>query len=139
MDIYNLKGLLKDLVGEMAERVRSHARLLTGAMPRERSNDAPFVAREISALGATTSFTVSDRAGRFELRTLSPGPYVLRAHLSGFVASTAQVVEVDLAREPYVASVARADMSIIGTWRDAIQVDQAGMVWGARNSHCGVR
>jgi hypothetical protein len=55
---------------------------------------APVSGATISALGASTAFAVSDRAGRFELRTLSPGPYVLRAHLSGFVASRAQVVDV---------------------------------------------
>jgi TonB-dependent receptor-like protein/carboxypeptidase family protein len=55
---------------------------------------APVAGAMVSALGATTAFAVSDRAGRFELRTLSPGPYVVRAHLSGFVASRAQVVDV---------------------------------------------
>lgn len=48
----------------------------------------------VSALGGTTAVAVSDRSGRFELRTLTPGPYVLRAHLPGFVASRGQVVEV---------------------------------------------
>ena len=37
---------------------------------------------------------VTDRAGRFELRTLSPGPYLVRAHSSGFIASRAQIVDV---------------------------------------------
>jgi hypothetical protein len=55
---------------------------------------APLAGATVSALGATTAFAVSDRAGRFELRTLSPGPYVLRAHLAGFIASRAQVVDV---------------------------------------------
>jgi hypothetical protein len=55
---------------------------------------APVSGATISALGASTAFAVSDRAGRFELRPLSPGPYVLRAHLSGFIASRAQVVDV---------------------------------------------
>ena len=55
---------------------------------------APVAGATISALGATTAFAVSDRSGRFELRTLSPGPYLLRAHLAGFVASRGQVVEV---------------------------------------------
>jgi len=55
---------------------------------------APIAGATISALGPTTSFAVSDRGGRFELRTLSPGPYLLRAHLSGFVASRGQVVDV---------------------------------------------
>src|SRR6185295_1664181 len=35
-----------------------------------------------------------DRVGRFEMRTLSPGPYLLRAHLSGFIASRGQLVDV---------------------------------------------
>ena len=48
----------------------------------------------VSALGTTTAVVVTDRSGRFELRTLTPGPYLLRAHLSGFVASRGQVVEV---------------------------------------------
>jgi len=55
---------------------------------------APIAGATISALGPTTAFAVSDRGGRFELRTLSPGPYLLRAHLSGFVASRGQVVDV---------------------------------------------
>lgn len=55
---------------------------------------APVAGAMISALGATTAFTVSDRSGRFEMRTLSPGPYLVRAHLSGYVASRGQVVDV---------------------------------------------
>jgi hypothetical protein len=54
----------------------------------------PVAGAIVSALGNTTSVAVTDRSGRFELRTLSPGPYLLRAHLSGFVASRGQVVEV---------------------------------------------
>jgi TonB dependent receptor/Carboxypeptidase regulatory-like domain len=55
---------------------------------------APVAGATISALGASSAFAVSDRSGRFEMRTLSPGPYLLRAHLTGFVASRGQVVEV---------------------------------------------
>jgi TonB dependent receptor/Carboxypeptidase regulatory-like domain len=55
---------------------------------------APVAGATVSALGAKPAFAVSDRIGRFELRTLSPGPYLLRAHLSGFVASRGQVVDV---------------------------------------------
>src|SRR5437870_3121998 len=54
----------------------------------------PVAGAMVSALGATTAFAVSDRSGRFELRTLSPGPYLVRAHLTGFVASRGQVVDV---------------------------------------------
>src|SRR5437773_1268535 len=58
----------------------------------------------VSALGPTTAVAVTDPGGRFELRTLSPGPYVLRARLTGFVASRGQIVEV--------RSSARASSSI---------------------------
>jgi hypothetical protein len=54
----------------------------------------PVAGAFVSALGTTTAVVVTDRAGRFELRTLTPGPYLLRAHLSGFVASRGQLVEV---------------------------------------------
>jgi hypothetical protein len=55
---------------------------------------APVVGATISALGATTALAISDRAGRFEMRTLSPGPYLVRAHLAGFIASRGQMVDV---------------------------------------------
>lgn len=55
---------------------------------------APVAGATVSALGATTAFAVSDRGGRFEMRTLSPGPYLVRAHLSGYVASRGQVIDV---------------------------------------------
>src|SRR6476469_10838747 len=55
---------------------------------------APVAGAMVSALGATTAFALSDRSGRFELRTLSPGPYLVRAHLTGFVASRGQVIDV---------------------------------------------
>jgi hypothetical protein len=55
---------------------------------------APVVGASVSALGASTAFAVSDRGGRFEMRTLSPGPYLVRAHLTGYVASRGQVIDV---------------------------------------------
>jgi hypothetical protein len=48
----------------------------------------------ISALGGTTAFAVSDRAGQFSLRQLPPGPYLLRAHLQGFLAARSSMVNV---------------------------------------------
>ena len=57
-------------------------------------NGVPIKGAVVTALGATTAFTVSDGTGRFELRTLSPGSYLLRAHLSGFFASPGNKVEV---------------------------------------------
>src|SRR5262245_12207560 len=55
---------------------------------------APVAGALVSAVGATPKVAVTDRSGRFELRTLSPGPYLVRAHLSGFSASRGQMVDV---------------------------------------------
>ncbi len=55
---------------------------------------APVTGAFVSAFGATPSITTTDRSGRFEMRTLSPGLYMVRAHLGGFVASRPQMLEV---------------------------------------------
>jgi len=55
---------------------------------------APVPGAIVSALGTTTVVAVTDRIGHFELRTLAPGPYLVRAHSSGYVASRGQVIEV---------------------------------------------
>ncbi|MBI3493321.1 MAG: TonB-dependent receptor [Acidobacteria bacterium] len=54
----------------------------------------PIAGAMVSALGAMRAFAVTDRSGRFELRTLSPGSYLVRAHSTGFVASRGQLVDV---------------------------------------------
>jgi hypothetical protein len=54
----------------------------------------PVAGATVSAVGASTAVAVTDRNGRFDLQTLSPGPYLVRAHLTGYVAPRAQVVEV---------------------------------------------
>src|SRR5262245_36741513 len=55
---------------------------------------APVYGAVVSALGMATAVAVTDRQGHFELRTLTPGPYLIRAHLSGYVAPRGQLVEV---------------------------------------------
>src|SRR5262245_9401298 len=62
----------------------------------------------VSALGAITTIAVTDKKGRFEIGPLAPGPYLLRAHLAGYVgphgvtvrvgASTEATSEITLAR-----------------------------------------
>ena len=54
----------------------------------------PIAGAMVSALGATTAFATTDRGGRFELRTLSPGPYLIRAHSSGYLAPRGEIIEV---------------------------------------------
>jgi hypothetical protein len=54
----------------------------------------PLAGVMVSALGAKAVIAVTDRSGRFELRTLSPGPYLIRAHISGYVSPRGQLIEV---------------------------------------------
>lgn len=48
----------------------------------------------ISALGGTTAFAVSDQTGKYTLKQLPPGPYLVRAHLAGFLAARSTMVNV---------------------------------------------
>src|SRR3954468_13669966 len=58
----------------------------------QEENGVPIKGAVVTALGATTDFTVSDGSGRFEFRTLTPGSYLLRAHLTGFLASPGKAI-----------------------------------------------
>jgi len=55
---------------------------------------APLDGVVVSALGEGTAFAVTDKAGAFQLRQLTPGPYLLRAHLEGYSAARTTLVEV---------------------------------------------
>jgi Carboxypeptidase regulatory-like domain/TonB dependent receptor-like, beta-barrel len=82
-----------DFTGQPVARVASAAPgSLFGRVEDEKGS--PIAGVIVSALGATTTFALSDRDGRFEFGTLAPGPYMLRAHLTGFVAPRAQMVQV---------------------------------------------
>ena len=60
----------------------------------------PVEGAMVSALGASaTVLAVTDGAGRYELADLPPGPYLLRAHLTGFSASGRGFVELSRAAE----------------------------------------
>jgi len=86
-------------VAAQPPEVRSIARIAAIAAGSIEGNvldekGVPVAGAMVSALGTTTAFAVSDRTGRFEIRSLSPGPYLVRAHLTGFVASRGQVIDV---------------------------------------------
>jgi hypothetical protein len=57
----------------------------------------PLAGAVVSALGAKTSFAVSDEDGRFAFRALPFGPYVMRAHLQGYLPPRARVIQVNRA------------------------------------------
>lgn len=54
----------------------------------------PLDGAVVSALGGTTAFAVSDKTGHYSLRQLPPGPYIVRAHLAGFLAARSTMVNV---------------------------------------------
>jgi hypothetical protein len=56
---------------------------------------APLGGALVTAVGTSTpSYAITDSSGRFELRTLSPGVYLLRAHSIGFITAAGQKIEV---------------------------------------------
>lgn len=66
--------------------------LIEGRVTDERGR--PLDGAVISALGGTTAFAVSDRTGEFSLKQLPPGPYLLRVHMTGFIAARSTMVNV---------------------------------------------
>ena len=65
---------------------------LSGVVLDERGT--PIASVVVSALGAVTTVAVTDASGRFQFGTLTPGPYLIRAHLAGYVAPRAELVQV---------------------------------------------
>ena len=56
----------------------------------------PLAGVVVSALGGTAAFAVSDKSGRFVLRDLSAGPYLVRAHLQGYTPARGRIVQVTM-------------------------------------------
>ena len=65
---------------------------ITGQILDERGD--PLADVVVSAVGGSTSFAVSDTTGQFTLRALTPGPYLVRAHLDGYVGARSTIVTV---------------------------------------------
>ncbi len=78
------------------DRVTNLANATTGHIEGSVTDEAgkPLDGVVISALGSTTAFAVSDKAGQFTLRQLPPGAYLLRAHLQGFHAPRSTMINV---------------------------------------------
>jgi hypothetical protein len=51
----------------------------------------------VSAFGPTSVFAVSDAEGRFSFRNIPYGPYVVRAHLHGFLPPRSRLIQVNSA------------------------------------------
>ena len=65
---------------------------LHGVVNDERGK--PLSGAVVSALGVTTAFAVSDDEGRFVFRSLPPGPYLVRAHLRGYLLARGRFLHV---------------------------------------------
>ncbi len=79
--------------GEIADAVAATSDgSISGAVQDE--HGVPVGGALVSVVGATRAFAVADRNGQFEVRGLSAGPYLVRAHLSGFFTSRGTTVAV---------------------------------------------
>lgn len=84
------------MVSRAPERITNVAASLTGHIEGTVLDEAgrPLDGAVISALGGTTAFAISDKSGQFLLRQLPPGPYLVRAHLQGFLSTRSTIVNV---------------------------------------------
>jgi hypothetical protein len=115
---------------QMLQPVTRLASLAPGAIDGLVQDDRgqPVAGAIVSALGTTTAVAVTDKLGRFELRTLTPGPYILRVHLSGYVAPRGQVVEVrSSARTSSLIALRRAGVLPDGAAAGSLPVLAAGI------------
>jgi len=57
----------------------------------------PLAGAVVSAFGSTSAFALSDPEGRFSLRNIPYGPYVVRAHLQGYLPPRGRLIQVNRA------------------------------------------
>lgn len=83
----------------------------------------------VSALGAMSTVAVTDTTGRFAFPNLPPGPYLLRAHLPGFVASPRELVQV-LPNTQLVRAIALRRIGAVIGQADTPETLAAGLAGG---------
>jgi hypothetical protein len=113
---------------------------------------APLAGAVVSAVGATSAFAVSEQNGTFTLRNLPAGPYLLRAHLQGYIPTRGRIIQVNAAsrnvsaisltrnadapgEEPRIleAGVGAASTSGESTESDADVHEQSEVAWRLRH------
>ena len=80
---------------------------LRGVVQDDRGASLPGAV--VSVIGSITEFAVSDNEGRFVFRNLPYGPYLLRAHLQGYLAGRARIAQVNGARTNWTLALSRTD------------------------------
>ena len=112
---------------------------LAGVVEDDRGE--PIIGALVSALGSITTTVLTGKDGRFEFVRLSPGPYSVRAHLSGYVASRPRTVQV--AASPATATrivLKRSGPRILTAGVGALQQErEPTAVRCRRRSHVNVR
>ena len=93
---------------------------LRGVVVDERAQPLPGAV--ISALGGASAFAVTDRSGRFALRDLPAGPYLVRAHLQGYASARDRIVQVSTANRDISISLTK-----VAAKEDQPSVLQAGI------------
>jgi hypothetical protein len=83
---------------------------------------APVSGATISAIGPANAMAIADMQGRFNVRSLPPGPYLVRAHLVGYTPSARQFIDV----RPAV----RTTVSVAMHRTDGAKLLAAGFVGG---------
>ncbi|HKT80847.1 MAG TPA: TonB-dependent receptor [Vicinamibacterales bacterium] len=83
----------------------------------------PLAGAIVSATGEIAAFAVTDDDGRFELRDLPAGAYVLRARLSGFTSQSQPVTVHDNARTRSAINLRPAPILAAGFAADTSQAD----------------
>jgi hypothetical protein len=97
---------------------------LSGVVQDEQGR--PVAGVQVSAQGPGMVSAVSDAQGRFNLRNLTPGPYLLRAHRQGYLPARTRVVrlqagerrglqQIQLTAEEAVPSLLAAGVGAVGT------------------------
>lgn len=109
------------------ERITELATLTTGQIVGQVHDEGgkPIEGVVVSALGSSSAFAVSDKAGQFSLRQLPPGPYLVRAHREGYLTVRGTIVDVrpssrtpstlTMHREGGAATTTVAEASVAGT------------------------
>jgi hypothetical protein len=90
----------------------------------------------VSALGAMSTVAVTDTTGRYAFPSLPPGPYLLRAHLPGFVASPRELVQV-LPNTQLVRAIALRRIGAVIGEGDTPETLAAGLAGGEANPVAG--
>jgi hypothetical protein len=97
----------------------------------------PVSGAVVSAVGSTSVFAISDGDGRFALRSLPAGPYLVRAHLQEYLPARGHIVQVtpDARSNTTLALTRRSDAGDPPSVRAASVAETDAPVKPAEDAH----